>query len=236
MIETIAETGSTNSDIAARLAAGEQRAEGAWLVADRQMAGRGRLGRLWSDGRGNFMGSTSVALMAGDPPPASLALVAGLAVHGAVSGHIPPPARAMLKWPNDVLVNGRKLAGILLERVGESVVVGIGVNLAQAPQVPGRDTVALAHFGPAPDRDDFAVTMARHFAEELLRWRSFGLAALLLRWQSAAHPPGTPLSVSQPDGGVLLGTFAGLLEDGALRLALADGTTRFIHAGEVFLA
>lgn len=235
-IEIVAETGSTNGDLSARLVAGEQVAQGSWLVANRQSAGRGRLGRSWSDGCGNFMGSTSLRLTAGDPPPATLALVAGLAVHAAVSGHIPPPARAMLKWPNDVLVNGIKLAGILLERVGDQVVVGIGVNLVQAPAVPGRQTMALTDYGPAPDRDSFAAVLAGHFAQQVLRWRRYGLEPLLLRWQAAAHPAGTPLSVAQPDGSVLSGTFAGLAADGALRLALADGTTRNIHAGEVLLA
>lgn len=236
MIEFIAETGSTNSDLAARLAAGELVAEGTWLVADRQIAGRGRLGRNWSDGNGNFMGSTAVRVMAGDPPPATLALATGLAVHAAVSGYIPAPGHALLKWPNDVLVNGIKLAGILLERVADQVVVGIGVNLAQAPHVPDRETLALTRYGPAPDRDSFAATLAGHFAEEILRWRSYGLGPLIARWQAAAHSPGTPISVKEPDGSTLSGTFAGLADDGALRLALPGGTTRNIHAGEVLLA
>ncbi len=236
MIKFIAETGSTNSDLVGRLATGELVSDGTWLVADRQTTGRGRLGRCWSDGSGNFMGSTSMRVTADDPPPATLALVAGLAVHAAVSGHIPPPARAMLKWPNDVLVTGVKLAGILLERVGACVVVGIGVNLAQAPPVPDRETMTLTRYGPAPDRDSFARTLAAHFAEEVLRWRSCGLAPLIARWQAAAHPPGTALSVSQPGGSMLSGTFAGLAQDGALRLALPDGTTHIIHAGEVLLA
>ena len=235
MLEIGAETGSTSDDLVARLHDGGGVAEGHWLVADRQTAGRGRLGRSWSDGSGNFMGSTLVRLTANDPPAATLALVAGLAVQAAVSPFIPPPARAQLKWPNDVLVNGAKLAGILLERIGDSVVVGVGVNLAHGPQVPDRETLALSRFGPAPDRDNFAQALAGLFAGEVLRWRSYGLAPLIQRWQAAAHPLGTPLRVSQ-GGGSLSGTFAGLTEDGALRLALADGTTRNIHAGEVLLA
>jgi len=236
LIEFIDETGSTSSDLAARLRAGALADEGDWLVADRQTAGRGRLGRGWSDGSGNFMGSTLVRVTAGDPPPQTLALVAGLAVHAVVSPRIPPPARAMLKWPNDVLVGGAKLAGILLERFADDVVVGIGVNLAEAPDLPDRVTVALTRFGPAAERDAFANSLADCFAEELQRWRSYGLGPLLTRWQSCAHPAGTPLSVSQLDGTALSGTFAGLADDGALRLALPDGTTRHIHAGEVLLA
>ncbi|MDE2403892.1 MAG: biotin--[acetyl-CoA-carboxylase] ligase [Sphingomonadales bacterium] len=236
MIRTVAETGSTSADLRSRLAGGEAVAEGDWLVADRQTAGRGRLGRDWSDGAGNFMGSTVVHCGPLEPPPPSLALVAGLAVQAAVAPHVTAPAVALLKWPNDVMIGRAKLAGILLEMVHGVVVVGIGVNLAQAPGVAGRETVALSRFGPPPSRDHFAAVLARCLAEELARWRQYGLAATVSRWLAAAHPPGTPLTVSAPDEGAISGRFAGLDESGALRLSLADGTTRTIHAGEVFLA
>lgn len=236
MIHTVPETGSTNADLASRIAAAERVAEGDWLVTDRQSAGRGRQGRTWFDGTGNFMGSTVVWPGAGDPAVATLALVAGMAVHEAVSPLIPPPSVATLKWPNDLLIGGAKLCGILLEGAGAGVIVGIGVNLAQAPDVEGRETIALSAFGPAPDRDLFAASLARHFAAELERWRSFGLDPLLRRWQAAAHLPGTPLEVGEPGEVPLNGTFAGLASDGALQLRLADGTTRTIHAGEVRLA
>ncbi|WP_309750770.1 biotin--[acetyl-CoA-carboxylase] ligase [Novosphingobium sp.] len=236
MIELVATTGSTNADLAARLAARLAVPEGQWLIADRQSAGRGRQGRVWSDGAGNFMGSTVVYRQAADPMPATLALVAGLAVHAAASPLVPAPLRAMLKWPNDILIGPAKLCGILLEAVGAAVIVGIGVNLAQAPQVPGRETIALSAFGPAPDRDLFAAALAGHFDRELERWRTFGLEPLLRRWLAAAHPIGTPLAVGEPGDEPLHGTFAGLAADGALQLRLADGTTRTIHAGEVRLA
>ncbi|HEX4847784.1 MAG TPA: biotin--[acetyl-CoA-carboxylase] ligase, partial [Novosphingobium sp.] len=232
----VPETGSTNADLAARLVGAEGLGEGTWLVADRQTAGRGRQGRTWFDGHGNFMGSTVVRPGPGDPPAASLALLSGLAVHEAVAPLIPPPATALLKWPNDVMVGPAKLAGILLERVGDAVIVGIGVNLAQAPDVKGRQTVALSAFGPAPDRDHFASALARQFDLELERWRAYGLDPLIRRWQAAAHPPGTPLLVGEPGEAALEGRFAGLTGDGALQLRLADGTTRVIHAGEVRLA
>jgi len=236
LIQTVPVTGSTNADLAARIAAHERVAEGDWLVADRQSAGRGRQGRAWFDGSGNFMGSTVVWPGQGDPSLGTLALVAGLAVLEAVSPLIPPPSAALLKWPNDLLVGAAKLSGILLERSGEAVIVGIGVNLAQAPAIEGRETIALSAFGPAPDRDLFADSLARHFDAELHRWRSYGLEPLLRRWQAAAHPPGTPLAVGEPGEVPLQGTFAGLASDGALQLRLADGTTRTIHAGEVRLA
>ncbi len=236
MIRFVPETGSTNADLAARLSAGEVVPEGDWLVADRQSAGRGRLGRVWFDGAGNFMGSCVVHPAAGDPPPSTLALVAGLALHEAVAPLIPPPRRAMLKWPNDVMIGSAKLAGILLESVAGAVIVGIGVNLAQAPQVDGRETVALSAFGPAPERDGFAAGLARHFDLELERWRQFGLEPLIRRWLAAGHPAGTPLAVGEPGCEPLVGQFDGLGVDGALQLRLGDGTRRTIHAGEVRLA
>lgn len=236
MIHTVPETGSTNTDLAARLSRGVAVAEGEWLVADRQTAGKGRQGRAWFDGSGNFMGSTVVRIGRGDPPAASLALLSGLALHEVVGPLVPPPATVLLKWPNDLMVGPAKLAGILLERVGDAVIVGIGVNLAQAPQVEGRETISLAAFGPVPDRDHFADSLARQFSLELERWRSFGLDLLVRRWQAAAHPVGTPLAVGEPGETPLKGEFAGLTADGALQLRLADGTTRVIHAGEVRLA
>jgi len=236
LIETVSRTGSTNGDLSARLKAGERIAEGHWLVADRQIAGRGRHGREWFDGLGNFMGSTVVHLQAGDPFPPTLALLAGLATYQAVLPHCPDPLPLRLKWPNDLMFSAAKLAGILLEREGDSVIVGIGVNLAAAPQVPGRETIALAKFGPAPDRDLFASSIAGIFADELQRWRTYGTQPLINRWESAAHPKATPLTVNEQSDGIISGVFDGLLPDGSLRLRLADGTWRAIHAGDVMLA
>ena len=236
MIRFVPETGSTNADLLAALRAGERVAEGDWLVADRQTAGRGRQGREWFDGAGNFMGSTIVRLAPGDPPPASFALAVGLAVFEAVIPLLPDPAPLQLKWPNDLTFAGAKLAGILLERESEALVAGIGVNLAHAPGIEGRATVALSALGPAPSRDLFAAALAASFATELERWRSYGLDPLARRWQAAAHPPGTPLTVTPPGEAPVTGAFDGLTEDGALRLRLADGAMRVMHAGDVFFA
>jgi BirA family biotin operon repressor/biotin-[acetyl-CoA-carboxylase] ligase len=236
LIEYTPETGSTNADLLARLAAGETLCEGTWLVADRQSAGRGRLGRIWHDGIGNFMGSTVIRIMKGDPPPDTLALVVGLAVHAVLAEVIPPPRRAMLKWPNDVMVGTAKLAGILLERVGDAIVAGIGINLVHAPDLPGRRTAALSAFGPIPDRNTLAEALAQQLTIELERWRSFGLELIAARWQAAAHPVGTVLVAEQPDGEQVAGRFAGLAADGALQLRLDTGTTRTIRAGEVRFA
>lgn len=235
-LRRIASTGSTNADLIGRIAGGDPPPDGEWLLADRQTTGRGRRGRVWFDGTGNFMGSTAIRLLPGDPPPASLSLVAGIALHETVAALLPPAAGAMLKWPNDLMVGAAKLAGILLEREADWIVVGIGVNLAAAPDLPDRPSTALSAFGPAPDRDMFAANLARQLDQEAQRWRSYGLEPLTRRWMAAAHPVGTPLAVHPPGESVLEGRFDGLAEDGSLLLRMIDGATRTVSAGDVMLA
>jgi len=236
VIRYVSETGSTNADLAAALAAGERVAEGHWLVADRQHAGHGRQGRVWLDATGNFMGSTVVHGRPGDPPLPSLALACGLALHKAIVAVAGGGTGLFLKWPNDAMIGPAKLAGILLERQGDCAVVGIGVNLAHAPPVPGRETVSLASLGREIGRNAFAEQLADSFDGELAAWRNFGLAGVIPRWLAVAHPVGTDLVVGEPGETPQSGKFAGLDAEGALILALADGTRRTIHAGEIRLA
>lgn len=210
--------------------------EGDWLVADRQVAGRGRQGRKWFDGSGNFMGSTVVHPTDRDPPVHTLTLVASVALYEALLPLIPDPSALQIKWPNDLMLKGAKLSGILLEREGQAVVLGIGVNLAAAPELPERETIALADVGPVPSRDAFAEVLAESFARELDRWRQFGLAPIMRRWLAAAHPLGTSLRVHGEESQAIEGQFAGLSDEGSLLLRLEDGTTRAIHAGDVMLA
>ncbi len=220
--------------MAAAVRSGEVR-EGDWLVARRQTAGKGRQGREWFDGSGNFMGSTAVALHPSDPPPATLSFVTALAVYEAVQEALSGAAQPRLKWPNDVLIGGGKLAGILLERVRDRVVVGVGVNLAKAPDLPDRKAAALADFIPTPDLEPFADTLSRRFAERLANWRQLGLATLLKEFQlCSVHAPGARVRVHDQDGSCIEGAFAGLDDsDGALRLRLADGSERVIRAGDI---
>lgn len=235
MIEIAEQTGSTNADLAAALRAGEGWSEGRWLVARRQTAGRGRQGREWFDGAGNFMGSTVVMIGEGGPPPATLGFVAALAVRDAVAGVLGETDALALKWPNDVLLNGGKLSGILLEMVRGHIVVGIGVNLARAPHIEGRKTAALAQAGTPPLLEDFAASLAAAFDNRLAAWRTFGLGPILHAFLNhAAHAQGAALTVHDTDGSMLSGSFAGLEEtDGALRLRLADGSERVIRAGDI---
>jgi len=202
--------------------------EGLWLRAERQVHGRGRHGRIWESPPGNLYASTLVRLQAEDPPAPTLALLAAVALHEAVAGYAPG---MRIKWPNDLTADGAKLAGILLERQGDAVIVGFGVNLAHHPDLPGRPVTSVkALAGAAPDAAAFVETLAGIFAAWLRRWRRKGHAPILAAWRDAAHPPGTPLSTPEGDG-----LFDGLDESGALRLRLADGVVRIIHAGDIFL-
>lgn len=234
-LDIVPQAGSTNADLLARLQSGDVIAENYWLIADRQNHGRGRQGRQWLDAPGNFMGSTVVSISAHDPSPSSLSFVTALAVYETVVARLADPRVLQLKWPNDLLLGGRKLCGILLEREGNHAVVGVGVNLAAAPNVADRETSAMSQLGALPDRDHFARQLAENFALELSRWREFGTEPIFNRWQAAAHPVGTRLLVHNHVGTRIPGTFEGLEADGALRLRLDDGSTHVIHAGDVML-
>lgn len=226
MIRTVAETGSTNDDVAAL--AGEGATEGTWLRAERQTGGRGRQGRAWLSPPGNLHASTLVRLRTNDPPAPSLALVAAVVLQEVVAIYAPT---VHIKWPNDLLFDGAKLAGILLERRDDSVILGFGVNLAHHPDRLDRPATSLAALaGMAPEPAPFLEILARDFSRWLFRWREDGLAPIRAAWLDSAHPIGTPLATPEGEG-----LFDGLDESGALRLRLADGSLRVIHAGDVFL-
>lgn len=234
--------------------------EGSWLRAERQTSGKGRQGRAWDSPPGNLYASTLVRLRPADPPAATLALVAAVALEEAVrvfllplhpseswglsaTQHAPkakdPSFRSgdglVIKWPNDLLLDGAKLSGILLERAGEAVVIGIGVNLAHHPDLADRPTTSLAAHATAPAPPAFLEVLAETFARWLARWRSEGLDPVRLRWLDRAHAPGTALIARLPHGDAIEGLFDGLTADGALILRLASGARRVIHAGDVFL-
>jgi BirA family biotin operon repressor/biotin-[acetyl-CoA-carboxylase] ligase len=180
---------------------------------------------------GNFYGSTLVRLRAGDPPAASLSLASGLALIEAVDVAAPDEP-LMLKWPNDLLLLGRKMAGILLERSGDRVAVGFGVNLATAPELTGRSSAALSgQFGP----EAFAPLLAGSFARLLQLWRASEPALLTHAWMARAHPVGTQMAVHGGDAELVRGRFDGLDPDGALRLRLDDGSLELVRAGDVEL-
>jgi len=195
-----------------------------------QDAGRGRQGREWVSEAGNFFGSTMVALAEGDPAPQSISLVAGLALIEAVDIAVPNQP-LMLKWPNDLMLGTAKLAGILLERSGDRVVVGFGLNLSSAPKLEGRDAAAL---NGVLLPQAFAPLLAGSFARMLSLWRSSDPEAFARAWLARAHPVGTRLTVHSNSEEKVSGTFDGIELDGALRLR-RNGNIDIIRAGDVEL-
>lgn len=193
------------------------------------------MGREWASPSGNFYGSTLVKLRPGDPPASTLAFVAAVAVHTALATVI-DPAQLMIKWPNDLLFGGAKISGVLLERSGETVVIGVGINVRHAPALPARAVTSIHAAGGRVAIHDLTLALRAGFEERLAEWRLQGFSsATRAAWRERAHPRGTPLTIAMPDGETLSGTFAGLDDVGALRLELSDHSMRVIHAGDVFL-
>lgn len=215
------------------LAAARAGADRRVVLAERQTAGRGRGGRAWQAPAGNLNFSAVLRPPAGMPGGA-WSLVAGVALIDALRGAVPPAVAAdlRLKWPNDVLLRGAKLAGILVDAAlgpggAEWLVIGIGANLVAAPALPDRPTAALADLGVtlAP------AALAQAIAEALDRWAATPWPETRAAWLDRAHPPGTPLAVHDGDR-MIRGAFAGLAEDGAL---LLEGGVRVV-TGDVVLA
>lgn len=210
-------------------------AEGSWLRAGRQTGGRGRMGRSWDSPDGNLYCSTLVRVAASDPAPHTLALVAANAVHALIAPLCAGEAR--IKWPNDILVDGAKIAGILLERVGDAIVIGIGVNVTAHPTGLDRPATSLmAQRANEATADALLHRLATLFAHWLGIWRAQGLEPVRAHWLLNAHGSGTPMRVVLPDGEVVHGTFDTLDRHGMLILRLANGRSRAIHAGDVILS
>ncbi len=205
--------------------------EGDWLVALEQTAGRGRQGREWLTKAGNFFGSTLVEIASSDPPAQSLSLASGLALIEAVDAAA-PGLPLLLKWPNDLLLDSAKLGGILLERAGDRVVIGFGVNLVAAPEIPDRPA---AHLGGRVSPQAFAPLLAGAMSRMVALWRSARPTEFASAWLARAHPVGSQLSVHGSDSGAVHGRFDGIDPDGTLQLRLPDGSVRAIHAADVTL-
>lgn len=206
------------------------------MRADAQDGGRGRMGRAWDSHVGNLLASTIVRLRPTDPSASTLAFVAALAAYDTVV-QIAPEASVQIKWPNDLLSgDGAKFCGMLLERTGDAVIVGIGLNLVSHPRRFDRPVTDLVSLGALPPHPQAVVeVLANAFVIWLDRWRLGGMRGIAQSWQKVAHPVGTAITVNFPDGAIQQGLYQGLVEGGALQLRLADGTIRAIHAADVFL-
>jgi BirA family transcriptional regulator, biotin operon repressor / biotin---[acetyl-CoA-carboxylase] ligase len=214
-------------------------AQPSWIVAREQTAGRGRRGNTWVSPRGNLYAT----LLLEDPAPPlhapELSFVAALAVLDAIVDRAPALARPLaLKWPNDVLCGGEKLAGILLEgrMLGESIAVaiGIGVNCVHHPAQTSYPATDLAAAGTSMSAEDLFAALSRAMVRRLAQWQSgAGFAGIRRDWLARAAGIGEIMHVRLPDR-EMSGRYEGLDDGGCLLLRCADGTLQTIAAGEVF--
>jgi BirA family biotin operon repressor/biotin-[acetyl-CoA-carboxylase] ligase len=222
---------STN-DEAARLAL-EGAAHGTVVHADAQTAGRGRFSRRWSSPPGNLYVSIVLRLDVTPTRRTEIGFVAALAVADAVEALLPRRTRATLKWPNDVLVRGGKIAGILLEDANDALVLGIGLNVLQAPTGVSYNVSTIVGCGGLATVDGTRSKLLAALSDWLMVWQQDGFAAIRGAWLARAHPQGAPLSVHIADR-YIAGKFAGLDVDGALLLDTPEGRARIV-AGDVSL-
>lgn len=226
--------GSTNAEALTRARAGERGP--LWLVTDHQISGRGRRDRAWISPRGNLAASVLETLAVPPAVAATLGFAAGVALAEALRSF---GVEARLKWPNDVLLRGAKLSGILLEAetIEEgrmAVVTGIGVNVVGAPQGVPYEAVSLREIG-------FAISAAQLFAALSDRWAGArqlwddgrGMAELRTKWLAYAAGVGGPVTV-QFGGRTVAGTFETIDEGGHLIVTTVDGRRVPIASGEVF--
>ncbi|MEA2951506.1 MAG: BirA family transcriptional regulator [Alphaproteobacteria bacterium] len=206
-----------------------------WITAARQTAGRGRRGSIWASEPGNLYTSLLLADAAPSERAGELSFVASLAVHDAVleiaSGL---GSRLAVKWPNDLLIDGAKFAGILIEAGGPRAVIGIGVNCAQHPNATSYPATDLAAAGIEVSPEQLFTRLSRTMMVRLDQWqRGAGFASIRADWLARVAGLGQDIRVRLPQR-ELCGHFETLDETGRLLLRFPDGRLEAVSAGEVF--
>lgn len=237
-IEAVEQTGSTNADLLARIGA---LAQPTLLVARTQTAGRGRAGRTWLSAPDASLTFSlawpferPLAALAGLPLAVGVALADGLAAMNVA---------AQLKWPNDILIDGAKLAGVLIEAMPDGTqrertwaVIGIGINLALPEQLARQINRAAAH-APAlarQDRHALLATLMNHLAQALQRFEREGLAPFVARWNALDAYGGQAVAITEHGAVLREGVARGIDAAGCLLLDTADGPAKIL-AGDVSL-
>lgn len=242
-IHLIAEDRIDSTNAAARRLAGEGAPDGTLVWAREQTGGRGRRGRAWASPRGNLYASFLLRPGTDATTAGQLGFAAALALAEAVETALPPGPCTALKWPNDLLVEDRKAAGILLESVTDAaghldaVILGIGLNIAHAPDDTAYPAATLVDAGARADIDaaDVLAALAPRMLAWRGTWRARGFAPVRAAWLRRAKGMGEPITVRLPQA-TLHGTFHDLDPDGALILRQATGVEQRIHVGDVFFA
>lgn len=221
--------GSTNDE--ARRFVLEGAPHGTVVHADEQTAGRGRMAHTWFSPPGNLY--LSVVLRAGLPVSrsAELSFVTSLAVADTVEKLLPRQISALLKWPNDVLVNGAKISGILLEQVDNATIIGVGLNILQAPATSTYRATTIVANGGIASVDTARDILLERLAHYLAIWGDAGFEFVRHLWLDRTYPIGAVIRARMGTLSVR-GQFRGLDFDGALLLHTADGLKRIV-AGDI---
>lgn len=223
---------STSAEAKRRAESGE--AGPLWFLALTQTAGYGRRGRNWDQRAGDFAGTL---LFKPDAPPQSwgqISFIVALALAG-VFDEVMPEEKIALKWPNDVLVDGGKCAGILLENLGAHLAIGVGVNIVTAPEgLPYKVARLVDRAAPCPAPEKLAERLDHHFWTFYRLWRAEGFAPIRGQWLARAAGLGGEITVRLPNE-EFSGVFEGMDDSGALILRSPAGK-RTIAAGDVFFA
>lgn len=243
--------GSTNSEAIAAATAGDP--GGIWFAARQQTAGRGRRGRQWESPHGNLAATLLIVPEADPTLAATLGFVAGVSLNRALSAILPGglvkigidgadalggTARIALKWPNDVLADGAKLAGILLEASKladgrHAVAIGFGVNVVAAPQGLPYPAISLVELGVSLASEDVFEALGDAWVETFGLWNDGrGVGEVLAQWRASAAGIGAPVAVNQ-NGEVLRGIFETIDDDGRLIVRADDNRRIAISAGDV---
>lgn len=232
---------STNAEARRRAQHGE--AAGLWIWAGSQSQGRGRTGRDWTSVEGNLYASVLLRPQCGLTSAVGLSLLAGVAAFEAVAQEIPDSgtrASLRLKWPNDLMIGQAKLGGILLESFPDSagaptIIIGTGVNIAQAPDSLGRPATSLRQHGVETSPPRLLSALAHTTAMWLDIWADGrGFAQIRQAWLKRAGDIGAPISVKLQSEEVE-GQYAGIDASGALLLHVPGQGERRITVGDVFL-
>ena len=236
----LGDVSSTNAECMTWARAGD--AGRVWITAARQTGGRGRRGRIWISEPGNLYAS----LLLIDPAPwesmASLPLAVTLAVHDAVVALLPGDAeRLRIKWPNDLLIDGCKTAGILIETEQlkdgrRAVVIGCGVNIGHKPEAGLYPATCLSDQGSTATPQELFAHLVVSMDKALADWdQGRGLSGIRDAWISRAEGIGKPVAVNLPDRQIH-GLFEGIDGEGRLMLVLPSGEKQSIAAGDVFFS
>ncbi|MEO6395649.1 MAG: biotin--[acetyl-CoA-carboxylase] ligase [Devosia sp.] len=239
------EVGSTSSEAVRAAEAGD--VGEVWFAALKQNAGRGRRGRAWETPSGNLAASLLIVPDCDPAIAASLGFVAGVALNRALSETLPPGIvrqgldganRIALKWPNDVVADGAKLAGILLEankrRDGRhAIVIGFGVNVRHAPVGLPYPAISLDTLGASITPEELFASLSDNWVAAFELWDSGrGIAQILAQWRAAAAGIGSEIAIAQ-DGIVVRGIFESIDDAGRLIVRANDNSRVTVSAGDV---